>query len=169
MGEEVTMSAFISLALPFLGGLVGAGISGVVTWNVAKRQLEVQQDNNQLISVLKVAEFRVAWIQSLRDELTDLQSNAFSERQGVGLPPNEFLKPITKIQLLMNPDDEDYDALVVCMKTLLESTTDDGKLDPLAAHELTKLSQGILKREWDRARQDIRDRRIIDEPIEDDQ
>ncbi len=126
--------------------------------NVLKQQQELAEAtgkiNMNFAGMLKISDFRQAWINSLRDEMAEFQS--------YGILPNsdptkerEFYKLGTKIELLMNPDDPDYINLQTQMYGFL-SAADGGRLEKYSQNsDFVKLCQKILKREWDRLKQDI--------------
>lgn len=71
---------------------------------------------------LKVAEMRQAWIYNLREAMASSQSH--------GVTPDldhtghrEFYEPGTKIELLMNPKDPEYDELQGCLYSFLNANT----------------------------------------------
>ena len=66
----------------------------------------------------------------------------------------EFYEHGTRIELLMNPGDTDYDALQLLMYRLLEAINLSQKYSINA--EFVKLCQRILKREWELAKREIR-------------
>ena len=105
-------------------------------------------------SMLKIAEFRQAWINSLRDEMAEFQS--------YGILPNSdptkeraFYKLGTKIELLMNPDDPDYKNLQAQMYEFFSVADGETHHKYSKNSEFIKLCQKILKREWDRLKSDI--------------
>ena len=105
--------------------------------------------------VMKIAEFRQAWINNLRDEMAEFQSYGVHPETN---PANErlFYKLGTKIELLMNPNDPDYPELQKQMYRFLAVSEGD-TIDKYSQNaEFVALCQRILKREWDRLKSDIR-------------
>lgn len=103
---------------------------------------------------MKIANYRQAWINTLRDEMAEFQS------YGV-LPDSDptrerdFYRLGTKIELLMNPGDPDYEELQNYMYNFL-LVSDGGVIDKYSKNaEFVELCQKILKREWDRLKLDI--------------
>lgn len=101
------------------------------------------QKRRSIDSVLKISEFRHQWINDLRDTMAEFQS------YGV-LPDDdptkkqEFYRLGTKIELLMNPNDEDYKAL----HDMLEAFYDKGsapKEDSMWLH-LLPLREKLMRR-----------------------
>lgn len=110
-------------------------------------------------SVAKIAEFRQAWINELR--------NCLAEFQALGTTPgheadqdSSFYRLGTKIELLMNPNDPDFPALKDVMYRYLAasdmSVLEKYRINP----EFVNVSQRILKREWDRLKADVKHKRI---------
>lgn len=94
----------------------------------------------------KMAEFRQAWINELREQMATLQS--------VGVTPNfehqqrsEFYKAGTKIELLMNRNDPRYDRLQDLMYCFLDAKTKEEKFACNAP--FVEVCQDILKAEWE--------------------
>ncbi len=85
-----------------------------------------------------------------------------SEFQSIGVTPDlnpgrlrEFYALGTKIELLMNPADQDYNTLQNCLYEFLKSsegsTYDKYSINP----RYLEVCQRILKREWDRLKEEL--------------
>ena len=105
---------------------------------------------------MKISEFRQAWINSLRDCMAEFQS--------LGITPGhkpasdrEFYRLGTKIELLMNPDDPDYNKLQNSLYAFLESSEGDIVEKYGNNPEFISICQRVLKREWARLKDDLRD------------
>jgi hemerythrin-like domain-containing protein len=68
----------------------------------------------------------------------------------------------SKIQLMLNPNEEDHQKLEWMIRTMMEGLQalqrgdEQGRQKFIAAHpEVTKLCQGVLKREWNRVKDKI--------------
>ena len=103
---------------------------------------------------LKLTDHRVAWLQRLRDEMAMFQS--------WGMTPNldqanqrEFYEHGTRIELLMNNQDPDYEELQKLMYGLLSATQITAKFSLNA--EYVVVCQRILKREWDVAKRELQE------------
>lgn len=103
-------------------------------------------------SALKLAEFKQAWINSLRDTMAQFQS--------LGVTPGlehlkrpEFFQTGTKIQLLMNCDDPEYAVLDECLYNFLMADTEQEKYRSNPGY--IEVCQRILKREEERLRNDL--------------
>ena len=105
------MSDFIQAALfALIGAFVGAGL----TYSNAKNANAINDCNARRIDCttrsLKLSEHRLAWIQKLRDEMAVFQSWGMTpglKQEG----QREFYEHGTRIELLMNPGDPNYEAL----------------------------------------------------------
>ena len=103
---------------------------------------------------IKIADYRQEWINTLRNEMAEFQSYGVLPN---GNPTNErdFYRLGTKIELLMNPEDPEYQTLQKYMYNYLMASEGDtiDKYSQNAA--FVELCQKILKREWDRLKSDI--------------
>jgi hypothetical protein len=103
---------------------------------------------------MKMAEFRQAWINTLRDTLSEFQSLGVTP----GLNPllmSDFYKLGTKIELLMNPKDVDYAELDGLLYSFLSKATAPIEEKFSINPNFVEVSQRILKREWDRLNADL--------------
>lgn len=130
-------------------------VAAASSWYSTRRALKTERTKMAFEGNLKIAEFRQGWINSLRDEMAEFQSHGILP----GHDPTkerEFYKLGTKIELLMNPNDPDYQELQSQMYSFLSAANGDAidKFSNNAAY--ISLCQRILKREWDRLKSDIR-------------
>jgi hypothetical protein len=114
----------------------------------AERQME-----RRLRTELKLIEFRQRWIDELRSELSSFVGHITTAKED-SLDQQAGIESLAKIQLLMNPKDPDYDELTIKMRKLIRTMTAD-QAGGQEALELLKISQTILKREWDRLKLDV--------------
>jgi hypothetical protein len=126
--------------------LCGVTFTIVIQWRNFNRELRSAH-------ALKISEMRQAWINNLRDAMSLFQS--------YGVTPNmnqndirEWYEAGTRIELLMNPADPDYDELHERMDAFL------GAKDPIekfgANPAYVAVCQKILKREWEALKAEIR-------------
>jgi hypothetical protein len=107
----------------------------------------------QLAANLKLAEFRQAWINNLRDDMAKFQS--FGITPGLDqAKEQEFYRLGTRIELFMNPDDEDFCRLQDALYDFLNAETLGEKYG--ANPEFVQICQRILKREWDVLKEEIK-------------
>lgn len=141
-----------------IAALVSA-LSAVLAYQNGRRQIDAQRELMLAQSAHKVAEFRQNWINELRECLSTFQSIGTTPEIDPRSNP-DFYKMGTKIELLMNPLDEDYASLKDVMYKYLDSS--DATLGEKYANnpEFVDVSQRILKREWDRLKNDVRENKI---------
>ncbi|TAN39402.1 MAG: hypothetical protein EPN25_11715 [Nitrospirae bacterium] len=110
-----------------------------------------------------VAPMRQAWINSLRDLIAEISSSALHYYQtGYEDRQDEEYKRITelegKISLMLNFKEDDHKKLHDLIRQML-SSLDKGKEGEkifIETHPaVLALSRSILKREWDRVKEDI--------------
>ncbi len=124
--EEITAWLTSNQLLVF--SLLVPSVSAIVAWFSAwystRRALHTEQSKLDFHGTLKISEFRQNWINELRDCISDFQSHGI-------LPDNdptkdrEFYRLGTKIELLMNPNDPDYDKLQGLMYRFLGTADGD--------------------------------------------
>jgi hypothetical protein len=142
------ISAFTALCAVVLGPLVSL-------W--AER-------NRTKVAVLSVN--RQAWINELRDLIAELLSSVAylnvtrhkdSESDERHLKLERLLLVHMKIGLMLNPKEDDHQALLAAIQKLVRATTaphSDATSGALKTgqEELHKLAQVVLKREWERVK-----------------
>ena len=138
--------------IPLIGIIVGIASSYVSNKQIKKSEKE----RCRFECSVRIAEFRQQWIADLR--------NTMAEFQSYGICPNsdpsmirEFYHLGTKIELLMNPNDQDYALLQKALYNFLKSANGD-ILDKYSNNaEYLNICQRILKREWERLKMDLSD------------
>lgn len=139
----------VASILPLLGAVIGAAVALIGAW-LSKSNTEKQLHVN---AELKVADYRQAWINSLRDAMAEFQSygvNPATAHEN----EREFYAKGTKIELLMNPSDHDYEELRRCMSNFLSA---EGKIQKYSCNQpYIDVCQRILKREWEKVKFDVR-------------
>lgn len=98
---------------------------------------------------VKLSDYRVDWIHRLRDSMAEFQSYAVTPGIDHSMD-RKFYELGTKIELLMNPLDEDFETLNMCQYRMLSAKTTLEKY--MANPEYVKVCQRILKREWERVK-----------------
>lgn len=132
-------------------------VSPFVSLYIAKHQIQA--------SILSPN--RQKWIDSLRDQLAILIADirAIGLHRKIELLSNEeyddrlqkIILVETKVNLLLNPNEADHNALSVAIKTVREKIFSGNEIEKrLATTELLPniilLTQTILKREWERVK-----------------
>ena len=139
-----------SLLVPFASA-ISAWLS---SWYSTKRALKTERHKMKFNATMKVADFRQNWINSLRDELAQFQSYGVYPHHDP-TKDREFFRLGTKIELLMNPSDPDYQELQQRMYGFLNSASSDSATKYSQNTEFVVLCQRILKREWERLKKDM--------------
>ena len=143
--------------IPSVTALVSVAIGALVTLYTVRRQV-----NASMISAS-----RQAWINSLRDAISEFLAVTAQLRHLVATcQPSEwqnapgFERAIylrSRIALLINPKEDDHRQLVMLVDkafsitTVLQDTEARIRSTELH-HEITTLSQAVLKREWERVK-----------------
>jgi hypothetical protein len=153
----------MSIPDPILYGLVvGALSAGAVVfsgWRTSRAAtrgsgiaLEGVQRQIELQRAVKVAEFRQDWINDLRESMAKFQSMGVTPNLDHALEP-EFYRLGTKIELLMNREDQRYAALQGLLYQFLEAKSTAEKYACNVPY--IELCQDILKTEWDVLKRDL--------------
>lgn len=155
LGIFIFLPLFAAASLTFLT----AAISNWTATKNARAQNEVAERNAkaqiEIAAALKLADFRQAWINELRDCISTLQTKSL-DVPTLDKPrdASEIERLAYKIRLLMNPNDENYQAL----SGYIDSLVEEG--DYPTVNNLTSLAQIILKTEWGVLKRDLKYERI---------
>lgn len=111
---------------------------------------ERRERNNRLIAAeLKKAEFRQAWINTMRDDLANYSALHWSrELQGGVEQRREAVALQARILMRMNPEDRDYEVLLSSLLNPVASPSE-------GREALVIVGQRFLKREWERLKDDL--------------
>lgn len=168
------MTEQTNFLLPVLSLVVAAlavFVGPILAWFVAKRQTAIALTNAELQSTTSlqiankqiVAPMRQAWINNLRDLLAELLGKSehywaagFEDRE------DEEYQRITelenKLALFINPKEDDHSHLLEQVEKMTQGISGglSGNKAFWEAHEeVKKLSQSILKKEWNRVKEEI--------------
>lgn len=142
------MNENVILAIAAVASAIFAGVAVVVGPWASHRQA--------------IATMRQAWINNLRDDVADLSSRAMyyyftrhNDRSEVDYLRLAFLEH--KIALMLNLEEADHNALVQHIQIMLRAvrqTPVDNKLFDDSHFGVLETSRRILKREWDRVKDD---------------
>jgi hypothetical protein len=147
-------------------------ISPLVSFFISRRQirnsleLNQRQTDSSLAVANKqiVAPMRQKWINDLRDLIAELASDSLHYfRAGHDFEGYKNFQRLTflesKIQLMLNPNEEDHQKLewmIAEMLKALQSGGEQGRADFIATHpEVMKFSRQVFKREWNRVKENI--------------
>lgn len=130
-----------------LGAIAGAAVSSFITGRNAKEQ-------NALASRTKLADFREAWLNRLRDAIAEFGAAAITSPGDSGSLNRRRINELAiKIRLLMNRRDPRYDTLDELLVAVSDRQMEDGPGE--FASRLTTLAQDILKGEWETLKYDL--------------
>lgn len=135
--------AIIVGAISALGLILGAVVTSLATRKAAEVASRAADRQIVLNSKSKIAEFRQAWINNLRDAMAKFMALGFDTSPTA----REIVEMTAKIQLLMNKKDKRYPQLIEYMKEFYARITGgDQRYDSDA---FVELCQDILKDEWE--------------------
>ncbi|WP_144428187.1 hypothetical protein [Azospirillum thiophilum] len=142
----------ITIAAPVIA-LFGAAIGAVIAFFATKYNADTSRKNAliqaRLNQHIKISDFRQNWINDLRNAMAGFQS--YGTTPGLDhMQAREFYEFGTKIELLMNPNDEDYNNLTELLYRYLAAREIHEKFNVNA--EFIEICQRILKREWERTK-----------------
>lgn len=142
--------------------LIGIAVTVIFSVLSAYFSFKAATEGTRAQRAFKIAEFRQAWINALREELAILYAEATAGNNELAWDNPSVRKSYMTILLLMNPKDKDYIELKkLCDDYMLSSgnETEDGD-DITIDEKLGDISQRILKREWDRLKCDLRQLKV---------
>lgn len=146
------VSGFVAAIVSTIGLLVASRISFKASSESATKTLDGITSQIEFQTRSKLAEFRQAWINELRVQMSTLQSLGVTP--GISHAEKDaFYKAGTMIELLMNRDDPQFPQLQECMYALLAAETLEEKYACNAPY--IEVCQDILKREWDRLKAEL--------------
>jgi hypothetical protein len=134
--------AVIVGAISAIGLIWGSILTSRASDRAAISAREAMEHQTKLNAKAKIAEFRQAWINNLRDAMVKLTALGLEQHAG-----GEVIEAAAKIQLLMNKKDSRYPQLIKCMKDFAVAMKGrDQQCSPL---QFVELCQDILKNEWE--------------------
>jgi hypothetical protein len=149
---EAIVYALMVGAVSAVGAAFGGWLSYRAASKATRNALKGIDSQIKFQHSAKIAEFRQAWINDLRESMALLQS--------IGITPDiqqrqqaEFYRAGTKIELLMNRGDERYEALQECIYAFLAAETVEEKY--LCNPPFVLICQDILKTEWEVLKKDL--------------
>jgi hypothetical protein len=140
---EVTFALIVGL-ISAMGLVCGSWLAARATDRAARSSREALEHQTVLASKAKMAEFRQAWINNLRDAMARFMALGVDTKDDTVM---KMVEAAAKIQLFMNKKDERYPRLVQSMKDFsFAIAVDDRRYD---STEFVELCQDILKNEWE--------------------
>lgn len=145
---EVVFAIIIG-AISALGMILSAVLTSRASDRAARLTHQAIEHQTKLNSKAKIAEFRQAWINSLRDEMARFTGLA----AGGGVQDaRELYATAAKILLLMNRRDKRYPELIDCIRNLDLGAAGKDRFD---AGYFREICQSILKDEWEVLKKDL--------------
>lgn len=147
--------------LSLLVALMAVFVGPFISWKVANSQskISLQIANKQITGPM-----RQAWINTLRDIVSDLLGKS-AHYWAAGYEDREddeyryITELLSRLELQINPNEEDHARLVEkAYKMQSHINSNNMNTDEVfwALHkEVKEIAQQILKREWDRTKQEI--------------
>lgn len=135
---------FIIGAISALGMIWSAVLTSRASDRAARSAHEAMEHQTKLNAKAKIAEFRQAWINNLRNEMARVMAFGYEEDH---LTTKDAIEAVAKVFLLMNRRDPRYDRLSSSMNQYVKAmkAKDTGH----STSELMTLCQDILKDEWE--------------------
>jgi|SRR5579871_3243429 len=103
-----------------------------------------------------IAEFRQRWIDRVIETLCEHHSIVMSRPAGTALSADEtriLSASRTKLEILLNPGEPDTVAVLAKIDQLMESRTPEQRAEESA--EMLKVARRLLKREWERIKDEL--------------
>ena len=142
--------------------LVAVIVGPAISLSVAKRQMLSSRAIAELQARANVlSKTRQEWINNLRQEVASFITTIetivpliFSQRNTAEMSRQlaDMYLQLNRTRLLINPDEDDHSTLVKIMQEVATMASSGDRTAASRNHELTSLSQKILKREWERVK-----------------
>jgi hypothetical protein len=143
-----------SLLIPFISFVVAI----VSSQFAVRRALNSEKVQRYFEVTAQIAAFRQQWIDALRDDLSEFAGiTAIAYTGAAPIDKVERMSILAmRIQMRMNAGDPDYDAMHETLMRTSEQFLFGGPQSDMKVKPLVSLSQQILKREWERLKQDLK-------------
>lgn len=140
----------VSIIIP----LISVVVASLASWYSTHRVLRAEREKRDFQAAVKVVDFRQAWITELRNAMAEFQSYGVLPDANPSLD-REFYQLGTKIELLMNPNDQEYKTLQGHLYSFLAVASGTREEKYRTNAEYLATCQSILKREWCRLKFDL--------------
>lgn len=157
VSTQISIAVFAPLAVGAVFTFLSIWIAGINAKRNAQRQDELawkmKVADQDLAVKMKLADFRQAWINQLRDCLADFQAFGLVSKYG----DDEMLQIYRlslKVRFLMNKEDPKYPALSNLIDLLTGNAAEKGRIK--IVRELVPLTQEILRTEWKVLKRDLK-------------
>jgi hypothetical protein len=135
--------AFIVGAISAIGLIWGSILTSRASDRAARSARQAMEHQTKLNAKGKIAEFRQAWINNLRDAMAKFMAVGSDRKHGT---ETDMVEAGIKMQLLMNRNGARIPELVEYMGDFSLAMADDHHYD---AQKFVMLCQEILKGEWE--------------------
>jgi hypothetical protein len=159
--DAPTISAFAAAAAAIAAATV-AGIQLYVGYRQSKAALigaRAAMMSAESAGRHTIASFRQNWIEAVRDTLSEYHSILMSTPDGHAISPEDERRLAalrTKLQLLLNPNESASSDLLHLIDEMRRS---DNATRRAKDAELSRLAQRILKTEWIRIKDELKERK----------
>jgi hypothetical protein len=145
----------VAVGIPLLTTLV----AGIISWLTNRANLAAQTRSRELQRMIKLADFRQEWINSLRNEIAEHQALCLASmpalNQGTSISQDRTYRLAelsNKILLRVGSSDPEYKKLskALAIDQLRISQNE------IPAQDTNHISKSILEREWERLKQDLK-------------
>ena len=153
--------------LTSVGIIIFIGVLTVYATHLSNLASAKREMNNRHISAeIKLSEFRQSWINALRDDIAELSAHlASSDHQDTEVKYRKILL-LNRIKLRINRQDTNYEVLLEALRSAVDEASKNRKLsqgkNTDQHREFIRVSQDLLKSEWERLKIDLRLARIGD-------
>jgi hypothetical protein len=150
---EIVFAAIVG-AISAIGLIWGSILTSRASDRASQSAREAMEHQTKLNAKAKIAEFRQAWINNLRDAMAKLMGQGYGAHA-----PSDVIEATAKIQLLMNKKDGRYPQLTKSMKQyVIAMKSADQQYD---SSEFIGLCQDILKNEWEVLKKELLELKAI--------
>ncbi|MBI1494666.1 hypothetical protein [Halocynthiibacter styelae] len=142
-----------------LGTLLIVFVLAVLGTYLANVSAEKREETNRKVqSELQIAQFRQAWINQMRDDISEFTHLSFVRSGGVVDKKISWL--YFKIGMSLNTEEDLANSLGAAMHSATQCPETD-KAD--ASDAVARAGREYLKKEWNRLKKDIRDAQLLKE------
>ncbi len=157
---EANQLLVFSLIVPIASGL----IAYLAAWYSSRQALHANLRNLIHQEEAKFSDFRQAWIDGVRDDLSELTAHLAASDYNDAAVRHRAILLVNRVRLRLNRNDPEYEkfmgVLVAAVEEANENAASPKKVSADSQRELIEVAQGILKREWDRLKKDLRSARL---------
>lgn len=135
-----------SVAVP----LLAVALTGWISYLTTKANTKAQDQQRELNHQLKLADFRQAWINDMREDFAIYIDQSWRSKSNENVQAKtEKRMAQARIMMRMNPCDPDYQIMLDSLRRPFSKPEEDSEA-------LVVVGQRILKREWERLKDDLK-------------